>query len=168
MQESHELPTTGTLTGAEAMASLDEIERRRHRVIDEIDMPTWYWWGLALGWVGLGVLTDLRIAWLTLAATFAFGAIHAAVSQWVIGGRRRTSQLSVRQDVAGRHTPLLVVVSLLALAGVTIAGALVAAADGARHPVTEASIVVAIIIVLGGPRLMAAVRSRAARSPFEP
>ena len=74
----------------EARAALDEVARSRRKVVDEIDMPTWYWWGLALGWIGLGVLTDLGRAWLTLAATLAFGGVHAAVSQWVIGGRRRT------------------------------------------------------------------------------
>jgi hypothetical protein len=37
-------------------------------------------------------------------------------------------------------------------------------ADGAEHPVTIASILVALILVLGGPLLLAAVRRRVARS----
>jgi hypothetical protein len=49
------------------------------------------------------------------------------------------------------------------LALVTIAGALAASADGARHPVTIASCFVAVIIVFGGPQLLAWVRRRAAR-----
>ena len=152
------------LSDAEARAALDEVERSRHKVIDEIDMPAWYWWGLALGWIGLGMVTDLQHAWLTAAATLAFGAVHASVSQWVIGGRHRTSQLSVREDVAGRHTPRLVILSLLGLAAVTVVLAVAASADGARHPVTAASFVVALLILLGGPRLMGIVRRRAARS----
>jgi uncharacterized membrane protein len=50
------------------------------------------------------------------------------------------------------------------LAIVTIAGALAASADGARHPVTIASVFVAVIIVLGGPQLLAWVRRRAAQA----
>ena len=152
------------MTQSEARAALGEIERSRRQVIDEIDMPQWYWRGLALGWVGLGFVTDLRHPWVTAVATLVFGAVHSAVSHLVIGGRQRTTQLSVRAEVAGRHTPLLVFLGLVGLAALTILGSLAASADGARHPVTVVSIVVALLIVLGGPRVMAAVRDRAFRS----
>jgi hypothetical protein len=152
------------LTQAEAKQALEEIEQSRRRVIEEIDMPRWYWRGVALGWIGVGVVTDLRHPWLTLVATLVFGAVHAGVSQMVIGGRQRTKQLSVRADVAGRSTPLLVLAGLLGLAALTVAGAVAASADGSRHPVTIASIVVAVVVLFGGPRLMAAVRQRAVRS----
>ncbi|MDQ6697974.1 MAG: hypothetical protein M3Z46_11025 [Actinomycetota bacterium] len=152
------------LTYRQAQAALDDIERGRRQVINEIDMPRWYWWGLALGWIGLGITTDLRHPWLTLLATFVFGAAHSSVSHLVIGGRHRTADISVRADVAGRHTPLVMVIGLIGLAGLTVVGALAASADGARHPVTAASIVVGLLILFGGPRLMAAVRHRAARS----
>jgi hypothetical protein len=36
-------------------------------------------------------------------------------------------------------------------------------ADGANHPVTITSVFVGVIIVLGGPQLLAVVRRRAAR-----
>jgi hypothetical protein len=45
---------------------------------------------------------------------------------------------------------------------VTIAIALAVNADGAEHPATIASAFVAVLVVLGGPRLLAAVRRRAA------
>ncbi len=150
------------MTQVEARSALDAVERGRRRVIDEIDMPRWYWWGLALGWIALGYVTDLDHPWLTAAATLAFGAIHASVAPRVIDGRHRTDQLSVRRDVAGRHLPRLVIGALLGLALVTIAGALLANADGAGHPVTIASVLVAVMIVLGGPQLVAAYRRRAA------
>jgi hypothetical protein len=149
------------MTQLEARNALDAIERGRRRVIDEIDMPRWYWWGLALGWIALGYVTDLDHPWVTAAATLAFGAIHASVAPRVIDGRHRTGQLSVRRDVAGRRLPRLVIGALLGLALVTIAGALAANADGARHPVTIASVLVAVTIVLGGPQLVAAYRRRA-------
>jgi hypothetical protein len=152
------------MTDAAARAALADIERGRQQVVDEIDMPRWYWWGLAVGWIGVGVATDVNNAWLTGIATLVFGAVHASVAHRVLGGRRRTPQLSVRADVAGRHTPLLVILGLLALAAVTVVVALVASAAGSGHPATIAGVVVAVVILLGGPRCMAAVRRQAVRS----
>jgi hypothetical protein len=145
----------------EARAALDTIDRDRRRVVDEIDLPNWYWWGLALGWIALGVITDLKHPWITAGATLLFGAVHSAVAPRVASGRHRTPHLSVRAEVAGRHTARSVILAVVALAGVTVAGALAAQADGARHPVTMASVLVAVIIVLGGPRLLAIIRRRA-------
>jgi hypothetical protein len=133
-------------------------------VIDEIELPRWYWWGLALGWVALGFVTDLKHAWITAAATLVFGAVHASVAPRVASGRHRTQRLSVSAGLAGRHTFQLVLVGLIGLVCLTIAGSLVASADGARHPVTIASTFVAVVIVLGGPHLLASVRRRATRT----
>lgn len=145
----------------EARAALETADLGRRRVVDEIDLPQWYWWGLALGWIGLGYLADLKHPWLTTAATLVFGAVHSAVAPRVLSGRHRTPQLSVRAEVAGRHTARMVLLAVVALAGVTVAAALAAGADGARHPVTMASVLVAVMIVLGGPRLLALIRRRA-------
>jgi hypothetical protein len=57
-----------------------------------------------------------------------------------------------------------VIGGLIALACLTIAGSLALSADGARHPVTIASMFVAVMIVLGGPMLLGFVRRRAART----
>ena len=146
----------------EASAALEAIDRGRRRVIDVIDQPNWYWWGLALGWIGLGVITDLKHPWLTAAATLVFGAVHAAVAPRVASGRHRTDQVSVRAEVVGRRTARLVIGSVAALGVVTVAAGVAASADSARHPVTMASVLVAVIILLGGPRLLAAIRRRAA------
>lgn len=147
----------------EARLALSTIELQRQQVIAEIDMPRWYWWGVALGWVALGVITDLGNAWATLAATFVFGAVHSAAAQHVLSGRHRSRQLSVHADLVSRHTPALMFGCLVGLAGVTIALSLLARADGADHFVTMASVVVAVAILCGGPNLMAAVRRRASR-----
>jgi hypothetical protein len=151
------------LSPSEARAALADVERERLRVVDEIDMPRWYWWGLALGWVGLGYVTDLKHTWLTAAATLLFGAVHAAVAPRVVGGRRRTKGMSVRRDLAGPRTPALVIGCLIGLALVTIGVSLLSQADGAKHPVTTASVFVALLILLGGPQLIARVRRGAAQ-----
>jgi hypothetical protein len=154
---------TRTVTEADARASLAAVEQGRRHVIDQIDMPRWYWWGLAVGWIGLAVINDLDRAWLALAATLVFGAVHAAGFNFVAAGRRRTRRLSVRADTAGWYAPLAVLACLVGLGAVTVLGALLASADGAGRPVTLASVPVAVAIVLGGPRLMAAIRRRASR-----
>jgi hypothetical protein len=153
------------VTPQEAQAALDTVERGRLRIIDEIDVPTWYCWGLAIGWLALGVIADLDHAWLTSVATFVFGTVHATVASRVAGGRHRSASLSVRSSVAGRHTWRLVIGALILLGMLTVALALLAQADGARHPVTAASVVVSVIIVLGGPRLFEVARRRAASAP---
>lgn len=46
------------ITETEARLALDSIEGRRRQVIAEIDVPSWYWVGLAAGWVGIGALAN--------------------------------------------------------------------------------------------------------------
>jgi hypothetical protein len=152
------------VTPDEARAALDTIERSRLRVIDEIDVPWWYWWGLALGWIALGVIADVGPAWLSSVATFVFGAAHATAAPRVISGRHASRDLSVRATVAPPHLARIVIGALLALGALTVGLALLAQADGAEHPVTIASVLVAVIIVLGGPLLLSIARQRAARS----
>ena len=135
--------------------------RGRRRVIDEIDVPRWYWWGVALGWIALGAITDLGHPWLSAAATLLYGAVHASVAARVLDGRHGSRNLQVRRDVAGHELARFVIGMLVVLAGVTIALSLAAQADGAEHPVTIASVVVAVIVLLGGPRLLELVRRRA-------
>lgn len=144
---------TGPVTAAEARTALDAVERGRARVVEQIGLPTWYWYGLALGWVGLGVLADADHPVASALATVAFGAGHAAVASRVLSGRRRSRQVTVRAEVAGHGAHRLVVAALLGLVGLTVLLALAANADGDRHPSTAAALVVAGAIVLGGPRL---------------
>ena len=149
------------VTQDEARAALDAAELGRRRVIEEIDLPRWYWWGLGGGWVALGVLNDLGNPWVTTAVTVAFGALHASIASRVVSGRHRTGNLSVSADLVGRQVPRLVIGCLLVLVAVTVAVALVVNADGARHPSIIAGVFVAAIIVCGGPQLLAGVRRRA-------
>jgi hypothetical protein len=151
------------MTRADAQAALATVEESRLQVVDEIDMPRWYWWGLALGWIALGVITDRGNAWLTFAATLAFGACHSYAFSRVAAGRRSSDRVRVRAQTAGWFGPVVVIGSLLLLAAMTVLIAVLADAAGLPGPVTIASVVVAITILLGGPRLMAVVRRRAAR-----
>jgi hypothetical protein len=151
------------VTEAEARSALSSIAYRRQQVIAEIDVPQWYWSGLAGGWIVLGVLADYGPAWATVAGTVAFGAVHAAIAPRILSGRHASPDVSVRSDVVSRRIPALVLGFLVLMTIATVALALIANADGARHAAILASVVVAALVVLGGPRLMDTVRRRAER-----
>ncbi|BFU43820.1 hypothetical protein [Krasilnikovia sp. MM14-A1004] len=152
------------LTSEQARAALDTIERNRRRVIDEIDVPLWYWAALAAAWIALGVIADLNNPLATTVATLVVGAVHSSIAPRVINGRRRSRRMSVRADVAGPHLAAWVLGSLVALVGITVGAALALNADGARHPATWAAVLAAVTLVLGGPLLLATARRRAVRS----
>jgi hypothetical protein len=151
------------ITEAEARLALNSIEQRRQQVIAEIDVPSWYWISLAAGWIVLGVLAQFAPAWATTAGTVVFGAVHAAVSPRVLSGRHGSPQLSVHSNLVNRRVPALVIGFLILMTAVTVALALILNADGARHATLLASVVVATLVLLGGPRLMDTVRRRAER-----
>jgi hypothetical protein len=118
---------------------------------------------LAIGWVALGLVTVLGKPWVSVLATVAFGALHSSVATRVIDGRHRSRGLSVSAEVVSRHVRALVIGFLLVLVAATVAIALVADALGAPQPALIASILIAVAVVIGGPRLMAVVRRRAER-----
>ncbi len=149
---------------SDARSALTAVEYSRQQVIAEIDMPRWYWLGLAAGWIGIGVIFDVGPGWLVVASTLVFGAAHAAAAQNVLSGRRRSGALSVRAELVGTHVRALVIGFLVGLVMLTVAAALLIDADGADHPATIAGVMAAIAVALGGPELMAAVRRRALRN----
>lgn len=148
------------ITRTDASAALRAIEHSRQQVLAEIDLPRWYWWALAAGWVVIGLVSDIGRPWLTAAATLAFGTAHASVASRVLSGRHGSRLLSVRADVVSRHIPALVVGFLLVMTAATVVVGFAAAADGADHPATIASVVVAVAVGAGGPTMMAGVRRR--------
>ena len=155
---------TNSIDAGDARSALSTVEYSRRQVIAEIDMPRWYWLGLAAGWVGLGLIADVGPAWMAAIATLTFGAAHAAAAQNVLSGTRRSGSLSVRAELAGTHVSALVITFLVGLVALTFAAALLIDADGANHPATIAGVMAAIAVALGGPELMAAVRRRALRN----
>lgn len=155
---------TVPISESEAHFALSSIERRRQQVIAEINVPPWYWFFLAGGWILLGLLADFGPAWATIAATVLFGAVHAGISPRVLSGRRASSELSIRGDLVSRRLPVLVIGFLLVMTAVTVGLALALHADGARHAATWASVVVALLVLVGGPTLVGSVRRHAERT----
>src|SRR5262245_26895598 len=141
------------ISRVDASRALDDVELRRRQVVTEIAVPPRYWRGLALGWVGLGLVTVVGNPWLSAIAPVGFGAMHAALAPKMIDGRHGSRQISVRADVVGSHVPALVTGFVIVLVAVTVGIALVADALGAPEPALLASVIVAIAVLIGGPRL---------------
>ncbi len=144
----------------DARQALRAVDEERRRVIAEIDMPRWYWWGLAIAWVALGVATGYENVWVTSSATLLFGAVHAAVASRLFSGRHKSGQMSVSASTVGRRVPLILFGSLIALAIASIGVGFAVDADGAEHASTIAACFAAVVILCGGPSLMAAIRRR--------
>ncbi len=139
---------------ADAQLALHTIDERRREVADEVGVPRWYWWGVALGWVAVGAVADTGNPWATGASTLVFGAAHAAAASHALSGQQASSQLRVRRDLVGGHLRSAVLAVIVALGALTVALGFLADADGARHPATMASVVPAVIVLCGGPGLV--------------
>ncbi len=150
------------ITEDDARQALRAVDEERRRVIAEIDLPSWYWWGLSIAWILIGVATDVGNVWVTSAATLVFGAAHAAVASRLFSGRHKSSQMSVRRSTVGRVVPAILFGWLLALTLATIAVGFAVDADGAEHASTIAAGFAAVAILCGGPTLMASIRRRIA------
>lgn len=150
------------ITEDDARQALRAVDEERRRVIAEIDLPSWYWWGLSIAWILIGVATDVGNVWVTSAATLVFGAAHAAVASRLFSGRHKSSQMSVRRSTVGRLVPAILFGWLLALTLATIAVGFAVDADGAEHASSIAAGFAAVAILCGGPTLMASIRRRIA------
>ena len=151
------------ISSTEAGLALAAIQQRRRQVAASINVPGWYWPFLAAGWIGLGVLADYGPAWASTTATVLFGAAHATIAPRAMSGRHPSSRVSIRHDLADRQMPKAIILFLICMTLVTVGIALLLNADGARHPATLASLVVAALVLTGGPGLMAWLRARAER-----
>jgi hypothetical protein len=148
----------------DARTALEIVELRRRQVVAMINIPWWYWGSVGLGWIALGAVTDLHDPWATSGGTLLFGAAHASIAWRVLDGRHGSGQLSVRANLVSRHVPLYVLGGLIALAALTAVFATLFAERHVGHPVTLSSVIVAIIVITGGPLYMASVRRRAAHT----
>lgn len=142
----------------EAGEALAAVAHARRQVAEEIGLPRGYWWGLAAGWVVLGVIGQLGPAWLVIAATVVFGAGHATLASRLLDGRRRSDGVRVSAAVAGHRTPYVVVGMLVLLVALTVAVGLLLDADGAGHAAIWAAVVVAPVVGFGGPEILRTLR----------
>jgi hypothetical protein len=93
-----------------------------------------------------------------------FGAGHSAIAPRVLTGRHPSGQVSIRSELVDRHLPVLVIGFLLAMTAATVGIALLFNADGTRHPALLASVTVGLLVLTGGPALVAGGRRHSARA----
>lgn len=150
--------TMEPVAAAQARGALDAIEKAHSAVQAEIGMPRWYWWLLAAGWAGLGVIGDFADTWLVAVATLSFGAVHTVTASRHVSGRRRTPGASVSAATAGARTALVLITMLVLLVALTVAAALALDADGLSHAATGAGVFVAAVVGFGGPEILSVLR----------
>lgn len=142
------------ISPGEARSALDLAGDAHTRVADEVGPPRGYWWVMAASWLALGAVSDLGPAWLSTAATTAFGVGHVVVASRLLDGRRRTQRLQVSAAVAGRRTPMIIVGMLVGLVAITIGLGFALNADGAGHAGIWAAAPVAAVVGFGGPQIL--------------
>ncbi|MBO0678819.1 hypothetical protein JRC04_15235 [Mycolicibacterium sp. S2-37] len=148
----------GGITPEQAREELDVAEGARRRVSAEIGLPRGYWWALAGGWVGLGLVGEVGPAWLAAAATIAFGIGHSTLASRLLDGRRRTSGVQISAATAGRRTAAVLAVMLIGLVCTTIVAGMALHADGADHAGVWAGVLVATAVGFGGPEMLQVMR----------
>jgi hypothetical protein len=151
------------ISRTEAALALETVQRRRQDVVSALDVPRWYWPGMAAGWAVLGTLADYGPVWASTAATLAFGAAHASIARQSMSGRHASARVSISRDLVSRWVPTAIVAFLAVMVLLTVAVALVLDGDGARHPAALAGGFVALVVLAAGPHLMHAARHVALR-----
>ena len=146
---------------SEARLALGVVEHRRQQVLAEINVPYWYWVFLAAGWIGLGALGDFAAGRVMTVATVVFGAAHSSIAPHVISGRNGSPQLSIRGELVSRRLPAIILGFVVMMAIATVGVALALNADGARHPALLSGAIIALLVLAGGPSVVAAGRRRA-------
>lgn len=114
-----------------------------------------YWVGAAIGWVVLGVVVDVGNSFAVAAVTLAFGASTAAVMPRVVA---RLGIVGDHGTAIGAFARIYGYLGALA-AGTALLGVLLHA-DGTRHPVTAASVPIALLLMTTGPRVAEGGRAR--------
>lgn len=139
----------------DAARALAQIRDRQGQVIDVGVIPIWYWWLIG----GLIVLLAAAVE-STNPATVGIGVVVFVLG--VLGGTglavRRALRVQIRNDLLGARGILLILgfVALTVAASLAVAFGLDAA--GVPYPAALGNLVAAILLVVGGPLLMRALR----------
>jgi len=135
----------------EASAGLAEIRATQDRLIRRVAVPGWYWAGVALLTVALGLVVDVGQAVAVAVAAVLFAVVVAGATGWVILGGGR---VQVGRDLLGEAGAIRIVGFVAIVVVVSLAIGFALQALGWRYPATLATLVAAIGIAAGGPLLM--------------
>lgn len=139
----------------EAARALAQIRERQEQVINVTVVPAWYWWlvgGLIVALpaavesgepvtIGIGV------------TVFVLGILCG--TGWVV---RRALHVQPRNELLGLRGVMMILGFVALILGVTFTVAFSLEAAGISHPATLASLLGAVVLIVGGPMLTRALR----------
>ncbi len=140
-----------------AAAALAEIQARQGKVIDRLLVPNWYWWGVGLGMVVLGVAVDFGTATLVTAAAVVYGVGVAILTLGLVLGAQRGAKVS--PELLGNRGTMAMLLFIWGSILVSLGTGFGLRALGFAYPATAATVVGAVAMIGGGPRLMGYLRS---------
>jgi hypothetical protein len=146
-----EEPHTG-----EAARALAEIRRRQQQVIDQATVPGWYWWTVGALMVVLAIGVDIRSTAAIGATVPVFAVGLLAATGMAVRGQFRQARLR-NGLLDGRGVSAILSFAALIVAG-TLGLAFALRAAGTHYPATLACLAGGIVMGLGGPVLMRALR----------
>jgi hypothetical protein len=139
----------------EAADALAQVRARQKQVIDEAQVPVWYWWVIGVLMVAFTAAVESGEKMFIGVGTAVFVLGVVAATGFVI---RRALQVQVRNDLLGLRGAGLIVGFVLATVAISLAVAFSLQAAGVGHPATIGNAVTATILIVGGPWLSRALR----------
>jgi hypothetical protein len=147
----------------DAAAELAEINRRQAGVIDAVLVPRWYWWVVGLLLVPIGLAVDSHQTTATAVIAVLMALIIAGLSVWMISGVYTRAR--IHPATLGAPGSLFIVGFVWVVVGVSLVVAFALQAAGVAYPGTIGTVLAAVMLIVGGPVLMARLRrSMVARS----
>ena len=143
----------------EAAAALTSVRQQQRQIVDQAQVPTLFWWGTAVVMVGFAATVDsYRNHPVAIGVSVSlFVAAVLALTGWAV-------HRAVRAQVSNRLLGASGVLAILAFVGldvgISLAIAFTMQARGLTHPATIGVTVGAVLLALGGPRLMAHLREQ--------
>ena len=140
----------------QAAQALADIQARQQQVIDQAQVPSWYWWAVGALMVVLAVGVDIRTpaALGTAVPVFVVGLL--AATGVAVRGQFRHARL--RNGLLDGRGVAAILGFVALIAGGTLGLAFALRAAGVSYPATPACLACGLAMGVGGPRLMRALR----------
>lgn len=141
----------------EAAAALSAVQERQRQIVDQAQLPTWYWSAIGALMVAFAATVDsYRNHPVVIGVSVAiFVAAVLSLTGWAI---RRVARAQVSGHILGARGVLAILAFIGAVIGISLAAAFAFQARGLTHPATAGVTVGAVLLALGGPRLMSYLR----------
>ncbi|MFY9782160.1 MAG: hypothetical protein WAK12_01315 [Acidimicrobiales bacterium] len=134
----------------DAKQALAAIGAQQARLVEEVLIPIWYWWLIALLTIPLGGAIDTHRSGLVVGVVLAYVIVVVAASLWLILGRRKAR---VSRELLGERGAVAIVVFVWLVDGVSIGAGFALRAGGVGHPALLGCTVCALGLVSMGPLL---------------